>query len=192
MLEVVPDYAALVAVSLDGVLTPMKDEEGPEKRAEAEAQGKQASGPSGYGSVKARSNFDKQRRIVLEYPRGVDKVIRCVAHLCTSHPRSKRLKQVLGFLKKNRHRMQYAECSELGLPIGSGVVESACKTLVTQRMKNSGMRWTQEGGQAILTMRSGCQRDRFDRAWALLAATYQVDVHVIAPVIEIRGRFDKV
>jgi len=294
MLEVVPDYAALVAVSLDGVLTPMKDEEGPEKRAEAEAQGKQASGPSGYqevgcgtitfydeggnllrgvriarmpeagkatlktmllgelgkvlaerpdlqlvaladgakdnwtflqdkvasrvrksvcildffhaaahlsdafgaaygeGSVKARANFDKQRRILLEDPRGVDKVIRCVAHLCTSHPRSKRLKQVLGYLKENRHRMQYAECTELGLPIGSGVVESACKTLVTQRMKNSGMRWTQEGGQAILTMRSWCQSDRFDRAWALLAATYQVDVDVIAPVIEIRGRFDKV
>ena len=56
--------------------------------------------------------------------------------------------------------------------IGSGVVEAACKTLVTQRMKQSGMRWEEAGGQAILTARGRMQSgDRFDRAWALLAAT---------------------
>ena len=49
--------------------------------------------------------------------------------------------------------MRYADYSGVGLPIGSGVVEAACKTLVTQRMKNSGMSWGTDGGQAILTMR---------------------------------------
>jgi len=38
-------------------------------------------------------------------------------------------------------------------------------------LKRSGMRWRQAGGQAILTFRSWCQSDRFERAWALLAAT---------------------
>ena len=49
--------------------------------------------------------------------------------------------------------MDYAEAAQRGLPIGSGVVEAACKTLVTERLKRSGMRWREAGGQAILTLR---------------------------------------
>jgi hypothetical protein len=44
--------------------------------------------------------------------------------------------------------MRYQQFVAEGLPIGSGVVEAACKTLVTQRMKQSGMRWRQEGGRS--------------------------------------------
>jgi hypothetical protein len=86
--------------------------------------------------------------------------------------------------------MRYADCRAQGLPIGSGVVESACKMLVTQRMKNSGMRWGEQGGQAVLTARSWCLSDRFDRAWATLA-TYKTEVRVIAPVIDLHGRYEK-
>jgi len=64
------------------------------------------------------------------------------------------------------------------------VVEAACKMLVTQRMKQSGMRWGEEGGQAILTLRGWAQSgDRFDRAWALLAATYQAEVVTLHHVV---------
>ena len=69
--------------------------------------------------------------------------------------------------------MRYATWSRAHLPIGSGVTEAACKTLVTQRMKHSGMRWRHAGGQAILTLRSWAQSERFDRGWELLAATYK-------------------
>jgi dTDP-4-amino-4,6-dideoxygalactose transaminase len=55
----------------------------------------------------------------------------------------------------------------------TGYVEAACKTLVTQRMKRSGMRWRHDGGQAILTFRALAQSDRFERGWNLLAATYK-------------------
>jgi hypothetical protein len=68
--------------------------------------------------------------------------------------------------------MRYAEWKAKQLLIGSGVVEAACKTLVTQRMKRSAMRWRHEGGQAILTLRALAQSDRFERGWDLLAATY--------------------
>jgi hypothetical protein len=71
------------------------------------------------------------------------------------------------------------------LMIGSGVVEAACKTLVAQRLKLSGMRWSSRGAQAILTMRGWDQSERFDEAWALVAATYQREVHVLAKVIDI-------
>ncbi len=69
--------------------------------------------------------------------------------------------------------------------IGSGLVEAACKTLVAQRLKLSGMRWGSKGAQAIRTMRGWDQSERFDEAWALVAATYQRDVHVLANVVDI-------
>lgn len=71
--------------------------------------------------------------------------------------------------------------------IGSGLVEAACKTLVAQRLKLSGMRWAPRGAQAILTMRGWDQSDRFDQAWALVAATYHRDVHVIAQIVDINA-----
>ena len=80
------------------------------------------------------------------------------------------------YFRRNRHRMRYAELRAKGYPIGSGVVEAACKTLVTQRMKRSGMRWRHDGGQAILTFRALAQSDRFERGWSLLSATYKSDV----------------
>jgi hypothetical protein len=59
--------------------------------------------------------------------------------------------------------MAYAEMKVQGLPIGTGVTEPACKTLVAQRFKQSGMRWGHEGGQAILNLRGWAQSERFDR-----------------------------
>ena len=74
--------------------------------------------------------------------------------------------------------MHYAEYLRQGLPIASGVIEASCKTLVTQRMKQSGMAWTQTGGQAILTLRSVIQSDRWHPAWELLRSDFRKTVTV--------------
>ena len=50
--------------------------------------------------------------------------------------------------------MQYHEYARQKLPLGSGVTEAACKTLVSQRLKLSGMRWTKAGAQVILDLRA--------------------------------------
>jgi hypothetical protein len=50
--------------------------------------------------------------------------------------------------------MNYSEYRSHGSPIGSGIVESACKQIVTERLKLSGMRWSHPGAQQILTLRS--------------------------------------
>lgn len=70
-------------------------------------------------------------------------------------------------------------------------MEAACKTLVAQRLKLSGMRWSTKGAQAILTMRGWDQSDRFDEAWALVAATYHREVHVLANVVDITREPEK-
>ena len=70
--------------------------------------------------------------------------------------------------------MKYADMKSGGCPIGSGVVESACKQIVSERMKLSGMRWLKEGGQRTMTLRclllSGIW-DTFYETWLATKST---------------------
>ncbi|MBK6514528.1 MAG: hypothetical protein IPG04_10525 [Polyangiaceae bacterium] len=139
----------------------------------------------GDGTFATRHKFELLRERLLTEDDGAQAVIRALDYLRRKHPRIQRVGQVVRYFRKNKARMRYAEWKRAGLMIGSGVVEAACKTLVAQRLKLSGMRWSGRGAQAILTMRGWDQSDRFDEAWALLAATYQREVHVLANVVDI-------
>lgn len=77
---------------------------------------------------------------------------RKVASLCGI--KRKRLLTVIGYLENNRSHMRYDEYLTEGYPIGSGVIEGACRHVVKDRMELSGMRWTVEGAQAMLHLRS--------------------------------------
>src|SRR6266581_2124203 len=139
----------------------------------------------GDGTFATRHKFEFLRERLLNEDEGAKAVISALVHLKSKHPRLTRLTQALSYFRKNKHRMRYAEWKRQGFMIGSGVVEAACKTLVAQRLKLSGMRWGTHGAQAILTMRGWDQSERFDQAWALVAATYHCDVHVLANVVDI-------
>jgi hypothetical protein len=56
-------------------------------------------------------------------------------------------------IEHNAHRMRYAHFTKLGMFIGSGAVEAGCKSIVAQRCKLSGMRWTVPGAAGVLTLR---------------------------------------
>ena len=58
------------------------------------------------------------------------------------------------YFDKNLHRMEYPEYQAQGWQIGSGVVESACKTVVGQRLKGAGMRWGEDGAHALCHVRA--------------------------------------
>jgi hypothetical protein len=149
----------------------------------AEHLGQAIAAAYGDGTRETRLRFQELREVLLEDCGGVEQVIRSLAYLRTKHPRKKRITEVLAYFRKHRSKMRYFEHKEFGLPIGSGPVEAACKTLVAQRMKQSGMRWGMEGGQGILTLRGWTQSERFDHAWALFAATYHVQVTVLDNVL---------
>lgn len=140
----------------------------------------------GEGTLKARHRFEELREVLRDDTDGVTSVIRALEHLRKAHPRKSAIARALGYFRKHRNRMQYKRFARMGLPIGSGVVEASCKTLVGQRLKLSGMRWSEQGMQAILTPRGWDQSERFDAAWALLAATYQADVTLLSNVIPFR------
>ena len=66
------------------------------------------------------------------------------------------LDTALGYFENNAPRMRYRWFRQCGLFTGSGVVEADCKTVIGQRLKQSGMHWTTVGADAIITLR--CQQ----------------------------------
>ncbi len=141
----------------------------------------------GDGTHETRYRYETLRDTLRDEDAGVDKVIRALKHLATKHARKDAPARELAYFRKNRQRMRYADLKSKGFMIGSGVVEAACKTLVTQRLKQSGMRWSAGGAQAILTPRGWDQSERFDKAWALVAATFQAEVSVLANVVALKS-----
>ena len=73
-----------------------------------------------------------------------------------------RLSTLYNYLVKHRDHIDYAKFKELGLPIGSGIVESACKWLIQQRFKGVGMRWSEDGFNHLLHLRLAWVNGRFD------------------------------
>ena len=146
----------------------------------------------GEGTPRYRERFDTLREVLRDDPQGAEKVIHALCRLRTRYPRRQVLHKAVAYFREHRHRMPYARLRAQNLPIGSGIVEAACKTLASQRLKRSGMRWRQVGGQAILTLRALCQSDRFDRAWDLLATTYKRPVALPRKVIALSGHRERV
>ena len=82
----------------------------------------------------------------------------------------------LVYLRNNKDRMRYVTLTVSGLPIGSGVTESAAKTVVGRRAKNSGQRWSEPGLQHVLTLRALHQSDRLPAVWSHLSRRYCASV----------------
>jgi hypothetical protein len=80
------------------------------------------------------------------------------------------LDTALGYFQHNAPRMRYAHFRELGMFVGSGAVEAGCKSIVGQRCKLSGMRWSLPGASGILTLRCLQASDRWDEIPAQTAS----------------------
>jgi hypothetical protein len=70
--------------------------------------------------------------------------------------------KVCRYFENNQHRMKYHEYLAAGYPIATGVIEGACRHYVKDRMERAGMRWTINGAQAMLNMRSVNLNGNFD------------------------------
>ena len=111
----------------------------------------------------------KYRALLLENPDALDSVLRSLRYyrksLRRGSERRRVVDRVIRYYARNRDRMRYADFRARGLPIGSGVVEAACKCIVNSRLKRSGMRWTRGGGQHVLNLRVRVQSGEWDAFW---------------------------
>jgi hypothetical protein len=137
----------------------------------------------GEGTPKDQERWATLHDVLRDTPQGVDTGIEALCRLRSRYPRHQAIRKTMTYFREHRHRLRYSDLQTQFLPIGSGVVEAACKTLVRQRRQRSGMRWRVPGGQAILTFRALGQSARFDRAWPLLVETYKQAVTLPHKVI---------
>jgi len=86
------------------------------------------------------------------------------------------LEDELTYLDNNKDRMRYAGLERRGLPLGSGVTESAAKTVINQRAKGAGQRWKEVGLRGVLAVRSIVQSERMPAFWTHFSRSYVANV----------------
>jgi hypothetical protein len=98
----------------------------------------------------------KMRKVLKEKTNGVGRVLHSAGALRQRRGLAgseKDYRQAVNYLRRFAKYMKYGEYRRVALPIGSGVTEAACKTIVNYRFKQSGMRWNSDTGQHVLDLR---------------------------------------
>ena len=140
------DEAKVVCVMADGTGMPMR------KECLQGAKGKD--GRAKTREVKAEAIFIASKTSDNEPHRDLD----TTTYVATTHRREKFGK----YLRGNAGRMKYDEYRANGWFIGSGVIESGCKTVIGQRFKQSGMIWSLKGAKALLPLRTLYKSNRLE------------------------------
>jgi hypothetical protein len=138
-------------------------------------------GKGGHGRSWARKQLKEMLR-----PGGLSRVLHSAAALASrqnmTEGERKEYQKAYNYLSKRLKYMRYWEYRENGLPIGSGVTEAACKTVYTQRLKLSGMRWSDAtkpskdgvGPQTVLDLRVLLISGVWDDAFLLVLRGFEV------------------
>jgi len=101
------------------------------------------------------------------YEEGAPPVLAALDALTPPHPAATDVvRRARAYFADNAARLDYPRYVAQQLPIGSGAVESLCKTLIQAREKGAGMRWTQAGAQAVATLRAVRASGDWTAFWA--------------------------
>jgi hypothetical protein len=134
-----------------------------------------------FGKGRAAWSWSRKMQKWLLKPGGVNRLLHSAAayrdRYGLSGKKLQEFRKAYAYLRKRMQHLRYAEYRRRGVPVGSGVTEAGCKTISTQRLKLSGMRWHKSGAQIILDLRVLDLSGVWDRAWqATLADFTEVQV----------------
>jgi len=119
---------------------------------------------------KKRQWWAEKLRIELDDGK-VEKVIESIKQLVPSTDEQRDVcKREIGYYENNKHRMRYDQYRREGLFVGSGVIEAGCRTLVGQRLKQSGMHWSLRGANSIIALRCCISSHLWEDFWEYRAA----------------------
>lgn len=110
------------------------------------------------------------RAVIEKLTKGqIEEVVAAIERLPPLEPEPGKIRSIAEteaeYFRTNMHRMRYPSFRAQGMHVGSGIAEAACKTVVSTRAKRSGMRWTPEGLDAILALRTAVLNAEFDQRW---------------------------
>jgi hypothetical protein len=130
----------------------------------------------GKGSAAAQVRRHELSETLKAYEDGATRVTQRLRHYRRKARTEKardELDGVIGYLDNNKVRMSYKTAIDRNLPIATGPTEAAAKTLVGVRMKRSGARFSQHGGQTVLSLRAALKSRRFNDLMDILGASYR-------------------
>ena len=125
------------------------------------------------GDESERARWIRERCHALKHRQGaasrILKQMRAIDTRGLSAERRDKLDAAITYFANHKHQMHYSRYRKQSLPMGSGVTEAACKTLIKQRLCQSGMRWKDKGAGIVLSLRSlMLTRGRWQQFWAKL------------------------
>ena len=124
-----------------------------------------------FGQDKEKLHYWVERRRTELDEGKVEEVIRAIGQISSLLGCNKEVcEREMGYFEKNKHRMRYAEFRRRGFFVGSGVLEAGCRTVIGQRVKQSGMHWTIQGANSILALRCSIMSNRWEDFWEYRAA----------------------
>jgi hypothetical protein len=129
-----------------------------------------------FGKGRRAAAWVRKLQKWLKKPGGVNRVLHSAAALreqgALQGKRRAAFQKAYRYLRDRMGYMRYAEYQRQGIPLGSGVTEAGCKTVYTQRLKLSGMRWQRAGAQLILNLRVLQLSGVWDAAYARVLASF--------------------
>jgi hypothetical protein len=90
------------------------------------------------------------------------------------------LEKQIAYFEQHQDKMRYKTYREQGLFYGSGVIEGGCKSVIGQRLKESGMFWTEPGAASVLTLRLALKSHRCDECWDRLHDSHYLNLRAAA------------
>lgn len=119
-----------------------------------------------FGNNKKKlAHWTKQRRKELNKGK-VGQVINAIKRVSPSTEVAKEIcDKEISYFEKNKERMRYDVFKRKGLFVGSGVLEAGCRTVIGQRLKQSGMHWSVKGANNIISLRCCILSNRWEDFW---------------------------
>lgn len=134
----------------------------------------------GQGSARYFAWARRRLRILKKKPHGAKRVLHSAATLAARRKmgksRLKEFRKAYNYIRKRTKWMRYSDYRRCHIPLGSGITEAACKTIFTQRLKLSGMRWKKTGAQYILTLRTVLLSNTWTATYAMTLSTREASL----------------
>ena len=120
----------------------------------------------GRDTPEAERHRQRWVQLLKDQQGGVERVITLARQAMPVRGKVRRAaQQALAYFENNRDKMRYWDYQRRNLFMGSGVVEAGCKSVVGQRLKQSGMFWSLAGAENILSIRCVLENGQFDDCW---------------------------